>query len=149
MRRFTIYSGNSQSDSQSDSRLENWIHSRCRRLGQEYEVDFEFDFATEAQGMACCPALLTTLDDVLTQASRASQSGSTIDVGTYWTRRGLEIEVSTNNDCAQNELLSAFRKESSSVGNGFSLSVYRARCPQGGTAWIIVQSHFARLRMVA
>ena len=145
MRRFTIHSARSQ----PETNLESQIRARCQSLSREHDVTFEYDFATGAEGASFCPALLGTLDQVLMKAVTASPEGANIDVGTYWTRRGLEIEVSISGDHAPSEPMSAFRKESSSVGSGFSLSVYRARCPQGGTAWIIVQSHFARLRMVA
>jgi len=129
--------------------LEAWLKARCTSLAREHDIAFEFDFSTGSQSASYCQTLLCTLEDILEKAALASPPGSTVDIGTYWTRRGLEVEVSISTDCSESGSVGAFRRESTILGNGSSLSVYRARCPQGGTAWIIVQSHFARLRMVA
>jgi hypothetical protein len=134
---------------QNSPSLEAWIQSCCKSLSRDHDICFEFDFSTGMEGASYCQRLTMTLEEILEKATLSSPPGSSVVVGTYWTRRGLEVEVSTCTDSVDEGAMSAFRKESSSVGSGYSLSVYRARCPQGGIAWIIVQSHFARLRMVA
>ncbi len=145
MRRFT----NRQLHLQQQPSLENFIRTRCEGLSDAFNVHFAFDFALGAENPAFSNELVLTLDDILQNAAVLSMPDSIVDVGTYWTRRGLEIEVSTSAEQVGEESINSFHKQSVSLENGFTMSVYHARCPMGGTAWIIVQGHVARLRMVA
>lgn len=129
--------------------LEEWIRARCRNLTDAYQTLFELEFPPILEEFPCSHALLVMLDEVLERAARLSGAESLIEICAFLTHRGLEIEVSCCEDFADEEMTGAFLREKSSVHNGFTLTTYRARCPQGGTAWIIVQSHFQRLRMAA
>jgi hypothetical protein len=129
--------------------LEAWIRARCQSLRQEYQTLFEVDFPSMLEGVPYTHALLVMIDQILEKAAFLSGADSTIEIAGFLTHRGLEIEVASDRELSDDGLKGAFLREGMAVHNGFTLTSYRARCPQGGTAWIVVQSHFQRLRMVA
>ncbi|MBX3423019.1 MAG: hypothetical protein KF752_15800 [Pirellulaceae bacterium] len=140
---------NSRSQAGTQTTLRAWIAARCQELSGCYSLSFESQWQPGLEFVAYSPALLSRLDDVLQQAAQTASPDSTVEIAVYLTRRGLEVEVSTDGQSSVHESLSSFRRESTGVSNGCCLTTYKARCPDGGVAWIVVQTHFARLRMTA
>lgn len=144
-----VLSTNRPISPRSHHSLEMWVRARCQNLSQKYLVDFQLDFPAGLEDVPYSHALLATIDNALEKAAGLSLADTSIEISGFLTHRGLEIEVVTDQEPADDVVMGAFHREASIVHNGFTLTSYRARCPQGGTAWIIVQSDFQRLRMVA
>jgi hypothetical protein len=144
-----VMSTNRSTAYHSRQTLEAWIRARCQSLRQEYQTLFEVDFQAMREEIPYTHALLVMVDQILEKAAFLSGADSKIEIAGFLTHRGLEIEVSSDRELGEDGFKGAFQREATSVHNGYTLTSYRARCPQGGTAWIVVQSRFQRLRMVA
>jgi hypothetical protein len=130
--------------------ISGWLQSHCQSLKTQFSIEFEIHFQDGLENCLYSPQLPGLLEAALLQASLASPKSSTIEVAAHMTRRGIEFEIVAQcNAEYQEESLKAFCRERSLIGQGFSLATYRARCPDGSVAWIIVQTTAARLRQSA
>lgn len=137
----------------SDFSLATWLQLQREKMRADGRIDaddcIQIEMQADLENVGFCEALLPVISQVLLQAVQLAASDQPVEVSVYGTRRGLEIEIATTVGACTDESLSAFRRESTMVSNGYHLTTYHARCPQGGVAWIIVQSQFARMRMIA
>ncbi|MFO0939253.1 MAG: hypothetical protein U0930_00655 [Pirellulales bacterium] len=112
------------------------------QFGVRFDVRFQpgldlYNFSYQAANM---------LSTALEQASVAAAPESTVEIAIHQTRRGMEIEIVAISEHPNCESLRAFCREKTIVGIGQTLSLFRARCPDGALAWIIVQSGTPKLR---
>lgn len=129
--------------------LSGWLESYCAALRSRYSVRFDIHFQNGLETCEYSLHLPGLLEKTLLQASNAALPSSTIEVAAHMTRRGIEIEVVANCIDSVEDSHQAFCRERSVIGHGYSLATYRARCPDGSVAWIIVQTAAARLRQTA
>jgi hypothetical protein len=129
--------------------LSGWLESYCLALKSRFAINFEIHFQGGLEDSQYSLHLPGLLEKTLLQASVAATPSSTIEVAAHRTRRGIEIEVIASCNDLGDDSLRAFSRERSLIGHGYSLATYRARCPDGSVAWIIVQTSAARLRQTA
>lgn len=109
-------------------------------LSQQFDLDFDYLISESNHSGACSAHLPQVLNRALSQAACMAQPGSLIEIASHTTRRGLEFEIVLS-QCATTELGgSTFSRQSLQLNHGYQLSTYRARCPDGMLAWIVVQS---------
>lgn len=133
----------------SMSIISGWLESYCHILASQYQIAFDVRIQPGLDGCDCSSQLRGLLEKTLLQAASSALPTSTIEVAGHLTRRGIEIEVVASCADSEDESLRAFSRDRSLIGHGFSLATYRARCPDGSVAWIIVQTTAARLRQIA
>ena len=121
----------------------------CKSLQSEYSVQFDVHFQSGLELFDYSPEAAGLLKTALEQAAMVAMPDTTIDIAIHTTRRGTEIEVVASTSDIRTESLRAFCREKAIVGRGQTVSLYRARCPDGSLAWIIVQANAARLRRPA
>lgn len=138
-----------QPSAYSDFGLATWLRVECEKLRDRGDTPIQIEMQPGLENIGCCQALHSVIRQVLQQAVQLAAPDQPVEISVYGTRRGLEIEIATTDGTSSEESLSAFRRESAFISNGYHLTTYHARCPQGGVAWIIVQSQFARVRMIA
>lgn len=129
--------------------LSGWLESYCRALEARFGRSFDLRFQDELESCEYSLQLPGLLEKTILEAFIAAEPSSTIEIAAHLTRRGIEIEVIAAGAELVEQSVRAFSRERSLVSHGFSLSSYRARCPDGSIAWIIVQSTAARLRLTA
>lgn len=118
----------------------------CKNLQSKYAVQFDVHFQSGLSLDDCSQQTARLISISLEQAAVAASPLSTIDVAIHSTRRGVEIEVVATSTDSNPDSLRAFCREQILIGNGRIASLYRARCPEGSMAWIVVQSESARWR---
>lgn len=136
----------SSQTSYSIRNLPGWLESYCRALQSRFAINFDIHFQNGLEDSQYSLYLPSLLEKTLLQASVTATPTSTIEVAAHRTRRGIEIEIVANCADSNDDSIRAFCREKSIMNYGFSLASYRARCPDGSIAWIIVQTMAAKLR---
>jgi hypothetical protein len=115
-------------------------------LSQQFDLEIDYLVNESNQSVTCSVQLPHLLNTALSQAACSALPGSLIEIASHSTRRGLEFEIVLS-ECAATEVCgSTFSRQSLQLNNGYQLSTYQARCPDGTLAWIVVQSASPRFR---
>lgn len=120
--------------------------SLCKQLQSLHAVKFDVSFQPGIELNRLSQPTTSLVSQAVTEAATAAEPRSTIDIAIHHTRRGTEIEIIACSESGHQESRSAFCRERIIIGRGHTSSLFRARCPDGSLAWIIVQSQLTRLR---
>lgn len=126
--------------------LPELLLSLCKDYQSQFGTRFDVHFQSGLDLSSFSYQAANMLSTALEQAAVAAAPDSTVEIAIHQTRRGMEIEIVAISDDPDCDSLRAFCREKTIVGIGQTLSLFRARCPDGALAWIIVQSGTPKLR---